>query len=68
MIRGLLGQINVFREFSKLAAPLAIFGLFVLVITPGLLKLMPLVSIGGALWATFYVAKGFAIADEQHDD
>lgn len=61
-------NVIVFDAFARLAVPFGIFGVLVLLITPGLDKLVVLMVFGNVLWATFYVAKGFAIADFRRDE
>jgi hypothetical protein len=52
-------------NFYKLALPIAIGGIFFTTVVPGLLKLVPLVVVGGVIWATYHVAKGFDDADRR---
>jgi len=48
-----------------MAVPVGIMGLFVIWMIPGLYKLIPIFIIGGAIWATYHVAKGLEEADRR---
>jgi hypothetical protein len=56
----------MFNSFGELALPLCIAGGVFIMAFPGFLKLLPLITVGGVLWALFYVAKGFAMADKRY--
>jgi len=63
MIRGPLGQNDMFGEFAKVSIPMVLACLFMLLIVPGLYMLIPLAIGVGVVWSLFNVAKGFALGD-----
>lgn len=60
-------HVNMFEQFIKTAVPVGFVGLLLLSVAPGLAKLIPMFFIGGTIWATFQVAKGFATADVRRE-